>query len=395
MKHLATLLFPLLLLVGVAVSSFAQDTPPDLDKLTTTALHQVQNLDMDAAEKSCDEIISRFNGHPFGYFGRAVVAWARLEYAHEQSDPEMEKEFEKRTEDAIVKGEAYLEKYPRDANGQLAMGGMLGMRSRLALMKHSYMRAYFSGKKAISHMNKAIEIDPKLYDAYIGPGMYEYYAGTLPAVVRVLARLFMHGDPDKGISMLKLSMEKGHYMDTVSKLVLIEIYTQDGSRYANPKQALEWAKQLRVQFPNQPLIQFVEIVCLHQTGDYEGVGREAEEYLKRIHEERPYYLTVYIPRAYLAWGTSYLSQHKWAEALDKFSAAARTLDGGQKPNRWAVWALVRIGNVYDLMGNRELALLNYRKALKVKDQWGFRDFISKYISKPYTLQEVPGQLPPP
>ncbi len=395
MKYFFSLLISLFIAAATALPCFAEGVPQELDSLTMSALHNVQNLDMDKAEKDCDEIITRFEGHPFGYFGRAVVAWARLEYAHEQSDPEMEKEFARRTDEAITKGEVYLKKHPRDANGHLAMGGMLGMRSRLALMKHSYLSAYVSGKKAISHMNKAIEIDPQLYDAYIGPGMYEYYAGTLPAVVRVLARLFMHGDPEKGISMLKLAMEKGHYMATVSKLVLIEIYTQDGSKYANPKQALEWAKQLRVQFPDQPLIQFVQIVCMHQSGEYAGVGAEAEDYLKRIHEERPYYLPIYIPRAYLALGTSYLAQHKLTEALDKFSAAARTLDGGEKPNRWAVWALVRIGNVYDLMGNRELALLNYKKALKVKDQWGFKDFITKYISKPYTMQEVPGQLPPP
>ncbi|MFA5162002.1 MAG: hypothetical protein WC421_07120 [Elusimicrobiales bacterium] len=367
--------------------------PPELDALVMRGITSIHQLDFDGAEKDFSEILEKYPGQPYGYFGLAMSQWGRLEYQQEESNPALDELYEKKTDEAIDKGEAWLKKHPEDASAHVCVGGMYGLRSRLALMKHSWIRAYFTGRKGLKHMKTAIKLDSEYYDAYLGPGMYEYYAGTLPAVIRILAKFLVSGDPKKGLEYLNLVREKGHYTATAAKLLLIEIYTQTGSKYANPALALEWAKELRKQSPNHPMLHFVEIVCLYENGKWEEVRAEAEEYLRRIEKGEANYSAMYTPRALIALGTSYLAENKLDKALEAFVRAEPP--SKEKPNRWAVWSVVRAGNIHDLQGERKKAVADYKRALGYQDHWGFRDYITAYLRKPYAAEQNPGQLPPP
>ena len=64
---------------------------------------------------------------------------------------------------------------------------------------------------------------------------------------------------------------------------------------------------------------------------------------------------------------------------------------GRRPR----WAVVRLGNIYDLEGDRKLAVQTYKHALNYEDQWGFKEYITRYIKKPFAAAEFPGQPPPP
>jgi len=226
-------------------------------------------------------------------------------------------------------------------------------------------------------------------------GMYEYYAGTLGAVVRILARLFMHGDPVKGIEYLKTASEKGRFNAVAAELMLIEIFTQTDSKYSDPAMALELSRSLRKKYAHHPMLHFVEIVSLHENGKWAEVRSQAQEYLNRIENQAPFYKKIYTPRALLALGTSYLAEHQLDRAEEAFHRAARTLENSPVVNRWAVWTVVRLANVYDLKDKRELAIKTYKRALSFEDTWGFKSYIKRFLSRPYTLSEVPGQLPPP
>jgi tetratricopeptide (TPR) repeat protein len=227
--------------------------------------------------------------------------------------------------------------------------------------------------------------------------MYEYYAGTLHGAIKVLASFLMKGDAAKGIEMLVLCKEKGYFNALAAKLLLIEIYTTTGSPYANSKVAVKWSKELRAAYPNHPQMHFVEIVSLFEDKQYAESRREAMSYLKAVDEGRAPYRRRYLPRVLTAVGTTYLVENKLAEAADYFGRAAATLKEDPKahPARWGVWAIVRLGNVHDLMGLRGKALVYYKEAMAYKDEWGFSESIERYLKKPFTAGELPGQMPPP
>ena len=371
--------------------------PEELRLLSKKGIDAIYAVDLEEARKQFGLALQKYPDHPFPHFGIAMSKWAQLEYLEDESDPKLEKEYSGLTDKAVEVGLAWIKKHPGDANAYLAVGGIYGLRARLAVLQRRWLKAYFDGKKAISNTRKAAKIDPGLYDAYLGIGMYEYYAGTLPGVIKLLARLVMSGDAQKGLGYLNLCREKGFFNALGAKLLLIEIYTQPGSRYANTELAVKWSRELRAAYPVHPQMHFVEIVSLYEDKKYDEARRESLAYLKAVNDGVPVYRRRYLPRVLTAIGATYLVEKKYDEAADYFAKAAATIkeDPSAHPARWAVWAIVRCGNVYDLKGARDKAVALYKEAKTHKDEWGFFEFIDNYLKKPFSEAEIPGSLPPP
>ena len=375
----------------------AEPLPEELRLISKKGIEAIYAVDLTEAQKEFELALSKYPEHPFPHFGIAMTKWANLEYLEDESDPKLDKEYGELTDKAIEVGKVWIAKHPGDANAYMCMGGMYGLRARLAVLQHRWIKAYFDGRKALSYMHQSLKIDPELYDAYLGLGMYEYYSGTLTGVVKVLAKLVMPGDAKKGIELLTVCKDKGYFNALAAKLLLIEIYTNTGSPYVNPGLAVKWSKELRTAYPGHPQMQFVDIVSLYENKQYEESRKESLEYLKAVDENKPAYRKRYLPRVLTAIGTTYLVENNYDMAAEYFAKAAATLkeDPAAHPARWGVWAIVRLGNVYDLKGLRAKALASYREAKAYKDEWGFSDSIDGYIKKPFAAAGLPGQMPPP
>lgn len=399
MRKLSALAFCCLLSLPAAAVEppKSESLPEELRVLSKKGLDGIYAVDLETANKYFGEALAKYPDSPFPHFGIAMAKWAHLEYLEDESDPKLEKEYSALTDKAVEVAQAWLKKHPDDVNAHLCIGGIYGLRARLSILQRRWFKAYFDGKKAIASMRRVIKLNPEVYDAYLGLGMYEYYAGTLPGVVKLLAKLIMPGNPVKGLEYLNLCREKGYFNALGAKLLLIEIYTQPGSKYADTATAVKWARELRGQFPVHPQMHFVEIVSLYEDKQYAECRREALEYLKAVEEGKPAYRRRYLPRILTAIGTTYLVEKNYPSAGEYFARAAATIkeDPAAHPARWAVWGIVRQGNVYDLQGLREKALASYREARAFKDEWGFYEFIDLYLKKPFTEAQLPGPMPPP
>lgn len=380
-----------------AAAGRSEAIPDELRLLSKKGIDSIYAVDLPEAGKNFELAARKYPEHPFPHFGIAMTKWAELEYLEDESNPKLAEEYGALTDKAIDVALAWLKKHPRDANAYMCLGGMYGLRARLAVMQHRWIKAYFDGKKAISNTRKSLKMDPEMYDAYLGLGMYEYYAGTLPGVIKILAKLFLRGNAEQGVKYLELCREKGYFNSLAAELLLIEIYTEPGNRFKNPKTAVKWSAELRKLYPLHPQMHFVQIVSLFEDRQYDETRKEALEYLKRVEEGVPAYRRNYLPRILTAIGATYLVEKSYDEALTSFQKAAAALKEDPKahPARWAVWALVRAGNVYDLTGARDNALRLYREARAYKNEWGFHETIDKYLKKPFTELELPGPLPPP
>ncbi|NLO91333.1 MAG: hypothetical protein GX410_05010 [Elusimicrobia bacterium] len=390
----------LLLAVGAFTPALAkkdclapEKLDPEIERLFAQGIDNIQNLEVDKADTAFDTILKNFPGQPYGYLGRALTAYSRLIYQEEQSDPGLERLFHERMQEAIDKGEEWILQHPCDPNAHLCVGSMYGVRAVLYIHGHHWIKAYFSGKKALKIINRAIEIDPEFYDAYIGPGLYEYEAGSLTGVVKLLSKLIGKADVQSGLDKLRLVVEKGRYLNTMAKLLLIDAYTQHDRPFTNGPQALVYARQLREKYPAQPLIHFVEATALYVSGDYENTKKSGEEFMRKVEEGAPYYRKSYYGRGCITAGTAAFVLHQYALAEEWFRKGAANVDPAH-PDRWGVWCYVRLGNLYDLLGQRKEALEAYNKALSMKDLWGFADFVREYTKKPFTEKDFPGQLAP-
>lgn len=369
--------------------------PPDIVENVTVGIHGVYNLDFDTANQNIQEVFKKYPDHPFGHFGNAMVAWARYEYEFELSNAEQQKKFEHILDSSIDGIKRWMKQNPQDPNAYMGLGALYGLRAMFSMRTRSWVTAYFSGRRAIANLEKSMALDPTYYDAYFGLGIYNYFAGTLPSVIKVLAYLVaVKGDVAEGVRQLNTAREKATFTSDSSKLILIEVQNNRNSPFYAPQKSLEYIEQLHRKFPANPLMHYVMLICLFENGRYDEVIAGGKEFLKLIGSNK-FYKEIYIPRAYTALGTSYMAQGEWARARDAFEQG-RVDTAHQDPSRWGVWNEYRLGQVYDALGLREKAIEQYRKVLSFKDKWGFDEAAKiglKSPWKPATGKQV-GPLPP-
>lgn len=369
--------------------------PPDVMEYATVGINGVYSLDFDTAQENIQKVFETYPDHPFAHFGNAMIAWSRYEYEYELSDDKQRKEFEKILNNSIAGIKRWIKKNPDDPNAYMGIGALYGLRAMFSMRNRSWVTAYFSGRKAIHNLEKSMALDPTYYDAYFGLGIYNYFAGTLPNVIKVLATLVaIKGNVAKGVEQLNTAREKATFTSDSAKLILIEIQNTRGTQYYAPEKSLQYIQELHAKFPANPLMHYVVLICQFETGDYEAVLAGGQAFLGLIGSNK-FYKEIYIPRAYTAIGTAYMAKGEWEKAREAFEHG-RTAVAHQEPSRWGVWNEYRLGQVYDVLGERDKAVAQYKKVLSFKDKWGFDEAAKAGLKTPWqaaTGKDV-GPLPP-
>jgi Uncharacterized enzyme of heme biosynthesis len=388
LKKLALCL--LVFLMAVSVNSFTMS--PEYMQKAQSGVAAIYNLDFKTAEENIDYILQRDTNYPIALFGKTMIEWARFEYEFEKSNPEQTKVFEKAILTSIDGIKSWLKEHEGVAQDYLALGGIYGVKARFELANRKYIKAYFSGKKGIKYMNKAAKLSPEMYDAYLGEAIYQYYAGTLPAVVKVLAKLVGSADAQKGIDYLYLIKDKGKFSADTAKLLLVEISIHN-EKYYNPQLAAELIKEVRQKYPQNPLFEFVSIIADYENKNYDNVIFAAQEFLSKIGKES-FYKEIYIARTYSAIGTAYMAQGLWDKAAQTFETSIDAT-ASQEMSRWQMNNLLRLAEVYDILGKREEAVQIYKDIKSAKESWGIDEVAAVYIKKPFTTEDKIGHLSPP
>ncbi|MCM2268400.1 MAG: hypothetical protein NDI60_11590, partial [Elusimicrobiales bacterium] len=120
--------------------------PEDLRLLSKKGIDAIYSVDIPEAVRNFSAALEKYPEHPYPHFGMAMTKWATLEYLEDESDPKLDKEYAEMTDKAIAVGLAWVKKHPGDANAFLCLGGMYGLRARLAVLQHRWIKAYFDGK---------------------------------------------------------------------------------------------------------------------------------------------------------------------------------------------------------------------------------------------------------
>ena len=384
------ILCAVILLATVFVNAFTMS--PEYMQKAQSGVQAIYNLDFRTAEENINYILKKDPDYPIALFGKTMIEWARFEYEFEKSNPVQTVIFEQTIATSINGIKEWLKQNPGVAQDYLALGGIYGVKARFELANRKYIKAYFSGKKGIKYMNKAAKLSPQMYDAYLGEAIYQYYAGTLPAVVKVLAKLVGSADAQKGIDYLNLIKDKGKFSADTAKLLLVEISIHNETYY-NPPLAAKLIGEVRKKYPQNPLFEFVEIIADYENKNYDKVISSSEIFLAKIGKEK-FYKEIYIARTYSAIGTAYMAQGLWNKAAETFEQSVQATSK-QDMSRWQMNNLLRLAQVYDVLGKRQEALTIYKDIKKAKESWGIDEVAAIYLKNPFTAQDKIGHLSPP
>jgi len=262
------LLRALLVLLAATLSTAAplRCAKLDLSPAASRVIDEIYSGDLAAAVEGAHRLQQDQPNHPLGYLLEGEAMWWKVwctsaEFRYGMSYP--------RHRAKLATDQHYLDlavKATSLAEAQLALHDTAEMQfyagmgdalqARMYGLRGETRNAARAGVHARERLLRAVALDPELADAYLGLGLYNYYADTLSAVARVL-RFFMGipgGTKQEGIEQLQRAIAEGVLTPPEARFYLAILLHNYDQKY---EQALQIAGPLADKYPSNPLFQLI------------------------------------------------------------------------------------------------------------------------------------------
>ncbi len=257
---------------------------------------------------------------------------------------------------AITLGEAAVEKNPDDASARFFLGGAYGYEARTLALQEKWWDAYRKGKKGVEHLERVVKERPDFADAYLGLGIYHYYADVLPSVLKFFGTFVgMNGDKTRGLEEIRRSLREGVLVGEEARFFLAEIET---SFEEDHETALGFSRSLRDEFPENELFAWLNARVLDELHLADLAEKEWSWLEKRAKGASQ--------RGFIAYRLvrTRLYSGDFAGAADELGDLLRKDALGSR--RISMWARIRRGMALDFLGRHDEAIGEYRYAREMK-----------------------------
>lgn len=274
---------------------------------------------------------------------------------------ELDDEFAAAVDRAIASTEAWTERAPDDAEAWFYNGGAYAARVQWRVLRDEKLAAARDGKAIKVALERAIELDPSLEDAYFGVGLYKYYADIAPAAAKFLRFLMLlpGGDRKEGLDQMLRARSRGRLLQGEADYQLHVIYLWYERQ--TPR-ALQLLQSLHDRYPANPL--FVAQMAEIQDGYQHDVTATLATWQSLLAAARE-------QRANLPMLSEVQARLGIAKQLEVLQQTDDTIDMLQSvvalhpsaPYSSLALAYLRLGEAYDRMGSRASAADAYRTAI--------------------------------
>ena len=346
-------------------------------------------LEFDDAENEVRQIIKEAPENPAGYFALAALSWWRYSQNFDMQGgmKATENEFFLNSEKVIELSRKMI-KEERDLDqAYFFMGSAYGLEGRWYAVQRSWWRAYTHGKKGRKFLKKCVEVNPAVYDAFLGLGIFDYYAATLPGALGLGARLFVGGDRARGMEYVKLAKERGRFFRIEARFFLIEIYSMHEKDF---KAAYAEAAEMKAIDPTNMMFRIGEIMAHIQASDWQEVLRECEAFLGAWHVSPQKGLEQQLAMIYLSAGDALIALKRYDEAVSWLTAGIETT--GFPGKGWVTYCYLRRAQALDLLDRRQEALKDYKVAAGRPNFWDSRKYAKAGLKKPLGYDEIYRQM---
>ncbi len=174
--------------------------------------------------------------------------------------------FEAGIDAAIDRIAQWTAREPKRADAWFFLGAAYGLRVQFLALRGERLAAARDGKRIKDALETSLALDPTLEDAYFGIGLYHYYAGIAPAILKFLAWLLAlpGGNRAGGLQEMWRARDRGQLLrgEADYQLQLIDLWYEH-----KPDEALTLLEGLHASYPHNPLflqsIAEVQDVYLH------------------------------------------------------------------------------------------------------------------------------------
>ncbi len=378
MKYIT--LFLLFLTSSVATAQWIED--PAIDALIREGIQNTYNMKFESADAAFKKVAKAYPDHPAGPFFLAMVEWWRI--LIDINDESRDDHFYEMLDDVIDMCDERLDRNEQDIAGLFFKGGSIGFKGRLLANRKSWVKAATTGKEALPVVMDAAELAPNNADLAFGTGIYDYYAAVLPDRYPVLKPLMMflpEGNKTLGLKELRHAAEKGRYANYEAMYFLMQVYYSNENK---PSSALTYIRKLRAAFPDNPVFHRYLGRIYIKLGNWERAAQVFADIVTAVNAGKRGYSPQMEREAQYYLGYNDMLQNKPSTAMKHLvecDRLSRKVD--EDPSGFMIMANLRMGQLHDMMDQRDYALKQYDKVLRMPDFKGSHDLAEKYKKSAY------------
>jgi tetratricopeptide (TPR) repeat protein len=340
----------------------------------------IYNCDIQGGKEAFDRIIDRDPENPAPYIYKAM---AHLSMPPREVAGDLPRIDEEIMEDLLLTGiELALEySWGHDdrGRGELLLATGYSLLAQLYQADQRYLPAADAALKAAGHIDEAYALTPDDPDVLYARGLLLYGIATMPGMARsLLSLLSMQGDADEGLRLMTKAAADGVYTASSARMSLLFVLVNMEHDFPG---AVKQGEALIFSYPNNPELYFPYAYALSMTGDFDEALDAAAGLKDGIDRGLPYFDDAIIPRYHHLVGKIYMDMGEYDRAMDAFKDALTVTDVNYEWVR--ALALVRMGMIEDIRGNRESALDYYSRVIDEDIPGVGLELSGKFLVTPY------------
>ena len=263
---------------------------------------------------------------------------------------------------AIASAERWTSQEPRNGEAWFYLAGAYAPLSQWQVLRGERLAAARNGKRIKDGLERALELNPGLQDAWFGIGLYHYYADVAPAALKFLRFLLLlpGGDRAQGLQEMLRAREHGELLRGEADYQLHWVYLWYEQQ---PARALELLQGLDARYPSNPLfLQRIADVQHVYFSDHQASAVSWRALLDRATAQRVALPALAAARARVGLAGEEIELAAPATAIDLLAPVIRARSA--EPYGVLALAFLTRGDAYAAIGDRENAIASYTSALE-------------------------------
>lgn len=306
-----------------------------------------------------------------------------LRYPRLPVDPKLDARYHSVSQEGESRAKRRLQKNPDDVDALFALGLLYGNQANyLAGVKAEYFRGLRLGEKAHDIHARLRAMRPELHDTGVVLGVRQYVIGILPRHTRFL--LFFvgaRGSRERGLEYIRDAAANGEYLRTYAQILL----TVASIRENDLDTAVSFAEELSRRYTRNPIFRLELTKLYRQQQRYHEARQFARELLADL-TAHPHNPRVVGPEdALLELGMIEIGQGQLDLALESLRRVG-IFPGASK--RAQAEALLERGKIYDARGQRDQAVTEYEKVIRLAADPGSVREAQSYRKRPYQPEDM-------
>ena len=263
---------------------------------------------------------------------------------------------------AVASAERWTAQEPRNGEAWFYLAGAYAPVSQWRVLRGERLAAARDGKRIKDALERALELNPMLQDAWFGIGLYHYYADVAPAALKFLRFLLLlpGGDRAQGLQEMLRAREHGQLLRGEADYQLHWVYLWYEQQ---PARALELLQGLDARYPGNPLfLQRIADVRHVYFSDHQASADSWKALLDRATAQRVALPQLAEARARVGLAAEEIELAAPARAVDLVAPVIRARSA--EPYGVLALALLTRGDAYAAIGDRDNAIASYTSALE-------------------------------